>query len=285
MWVIWKWIGLGLMIIVYFLLVYWQRRHWRSLSTELGIITITVMFFDWLMTWFGQSLFYWQRFIGWIEINLGIFNIVLPVYNVNEFNPLGRFLLGWHPMAFAVAFIFYMIMVIALIRIFCQWSRFLMVFISAVMVMVHGYYTLEWLFGLPTSTFIGRWINDMPFSYLPFIIIGLLVGILLIRKKEEKMNSKIGLLKLEFYVRGIKALEQCPICGTNGRTDYLTGDRKDHFICQACGFKIERLIINAIYLFFSKNPLVKISRRRFEKARKKFTEEFLAKIKSLLLEK
>lgn len=190
-WLIWKWIGLGLMIIVYFLLVYWQRRHWRSPSAELGIVTITMMLFDWLMTWLGQPFLYWQR-IGWV--NVGIVKINLPsayIVNevINEVNPFGWFLLGWHPMAFVAAFIFYMIIVIALIRIFCQWSSFLMIALSTAVALAHGYCALQWLFDSKyplISKWIGWWINDVPFLYLPFIIIGLLIGILLIRKKRNR---------------------------------------------------------------------------------------------------
>jgi len=172
MWLIWKWIGLGVMIFAYFLLVYWQRRHWRSLSTELGIVAITMMFFDQLMTWLGQSHFYWQK-------------IGKPV--VDEINPFGCFFLGLHPISFVAACIFYMIIVIALIRFFSRWSKFLMIFISAIMIVAHGYCAFDWFFKPPISTKIGWWINDIPFMYLPFIILALIMGILLMRKKRNRL--------------------------------------------------------------------------------------------------
>ena len=174
MWLIWKWIGLGLMIIVYFLLVYWQRRHWRSPSTEIGIVAITMMFFDELMTWLGQPVYYWQKNVSF------------------EHNPVGEFLLESHPMAFVAAFIFYMIIIIAVIRILSRWSRFAMVVISGTITLAHAYCALDW-FGhpvysvsVPWARWISSRIDDIPFMYLPFIIISLFLGILLMRKKRNR---------------------------------------------------------------------------------------------------
>ena len=170
----WKWIGFSLVVAAYFLLVYWQRRHWRSPSTELGIITVTMMFFDWIMTWLGQFPFYWSG------------QLSAPI--VNEVNPIGWFLLKLHPMAFAVAFIFYMIIIIALIRFFCRWSRFVMIVISSMITCAHGYFAFQWLFDPTYSTnfrWISRRIEDVPFEYLPFILIGLIFGLLLIRKRKK----------------------------------------------------------------------------------------------------
>lgn len=175
MWLAWKWIGLGLMIIVYFLLVYWQRKRWFSPATEIGIIVITMMFFDWLMTWLGQPVLYWQS----------------VVQLTNEFNPIGRFLLNQHPMVYAAGFIFYMIIIVILIRVLCRYSRFLMIVVSSILVVGHGYCALQWLVNPDANThhILPEWainrIDDIPFSYLPFIIIGLLVGILLIRRKRK----------------------------------------------------------------------------------------------------
>ncbi len=171
MWLAWKSIGLILMIIVYFLLVYWQRRHWRSPSTEIGIVAITMMFFDELMTWLGQPVSYWQK-------NISI-----------EHNPIGEFLLELHPMAFVAAFIFYMIIIIAVIRILSRWSRFTMVVISGTIILAHAYYALNWFSSDSASVQWTRWISnrmdDMPFMYLPFIIIGLIFGLLLIQKRKK----------------------------------------------------------------------------------------------------
>jgi hypothetical protein len=175
MWLTWKWIGLSLMIIAYLLLVYWQRRRWRSPSTEIGIIVITMMFFDWLMTWFGQTIAYWQR-VSEAEI-------------IDEASPVGWFLLGQHPMAYAAGSIFYMIIVVIFIRVLCRYSRFLMIVISSALAVGHGYCALQWLcdnnpyilYGLINSR-----IDSVPFVYLLFIIIGLVLGILLIRRKNNR---------------------------------------------------------------------------------------------------
>ncbi len=174
MWFIWKWIGLGLMIIICFLLVYWQRRHWRSPSTEIGIIVIAMMFFDWLMTWFGQAIPYWQR---------------ASIAAIDEVNPIGWFLLWQHPMAYTGSFIFYMIIAVILIRVLCCYSRFLMVVIGSALALGHGFCALQWLFNTDPYILYGlinSRIDCAPFIYLLFIIIGLLLGILLIRRKSNR---------------------------------------------------------------------------------------------------
>ena len=146
------------------------------------------MFFDWLATWFGQHLLYWQGIV-WTTIKMNIgFTLIpyFPVCIVNEVNPLGWFLLTNHPMAFALGFILYMVGFVLLIRLVCRRSRFLAIAVSSTLTATHGYYAFEWVSNQYILAIVMKWFTEklktdsLPFfvDYLPFIIIGLLIALL-----------------------------------------------------------------------------------------------------------
>lgn len=188
MWLVWKWVGLGLMVITYSLLFHWQKKRRLSPCTGVSVVTTTMMFFDWLATWFGQRSLYWQGIV-WTtaKMNMGLTSIpYFPICTVNEINPLGWFLLTNHPMAFALGFILYMVGFVILIRLIHRWSRFLVIAIGSTLTATHGYFAFEWVSNQYLIAIIMKWfteklkIDSLPFfvEYLPFIIIGLLIALL-----------------------------------------------------------------------------------------------------------